>query len=520
MTIFNAAVKLKNRLLREKNINYRIIYSLPFISIIDQTSVVLKDIFKNNNIAISGDLFLEYHHLSDTTKRDNRDEETNYRIEENVMLNDFWESEIILTTFVSFLEVFASGGDLLKLSNIANSIIILDEVQSIDAGLYKYINWFLKMLSKYYNCYIILTTATMPKIYQEGEYKNLYNEKDLENKLYLNSNRYSIKNLGDKTIEDFICYLRNYLKENKEESILVVSNTKKMAYQISKELQNEYENELIHLTTATIPILRKKFIKSINETQNNKRKIIISTQLIEAGVDISVNTIFKFLSPYESIIQAAGRTNRNYELDELGGKIFVVNILYKNEIPSYKAVYVRDTKKTGGEMKMNATKEIFDKEKINESDLLPISKLYFDKLLLNNYWIEIKKDLISENYRDFGNKIKIISDEFDKYSVFIDIEIDSNDGEKIKSIDTYNKYLNIKNREIYSKDDLYKKRNELKQIQSEFSQFCINISEYETKNIIEIDKTNENKIIQILNKDSYDYKLGLKIYDDKQHMIF
>lgn len=513
LTIFNAAVKLKNRLLKEQNKIYRIIYSLPFISIIDQTATVLKNVFETNNIKITGDLFLEYHHLSDTTKRDSKDEDTNYRIEENIMLNDFWESEIILTTFVSFLEVFSSGSDLLKLSSIANSIIILDEVQSIDAGLYKYINWFFKILAKYLNCYVILTTATMPKIFQEGEYKNLYHNEDLENKLYANSNRYLIKNLGDKSIEGFIVYLKDYIKKNKNESVLVVANTKKMAFQISKALQGEYDNNLIHLTTATIPLLRKKYIKSINNKENKKRKIIISTQLIEAGVDISVNTIFKFLSPYESIIQAAGRANRNYELNELGGKIFIVNILNEKNKPSYEVVYVRDTKKTGGDIKMNVTKGIFEEKELNECELLPISKQYFDKLILNNWWNEIKKDLISEQYCEFGDKINIINDEIDKYSVFIDVEIQGEDGKIIKSIDTYNKYINIKNQVINSKDDLFNQRNQLKQLKSEFSQFCINITDYETKSLPEISNIKNNYSIILLNKESYDFKLGLKIFD-------
>jgi len=69
------------------------------------------------------------------------------------------------------------------------------------------------------------------------------------------------------------------------------------------------------------------------------------------------------------------------------------------------------------------------------------------------------------------------------------------------------------------KEDLFKRRIKLKQMQSEFSQFCINISEYEAKKLIEINKLEENKSIPLLNRDSYDYTLGLKIFEEDKDMI-
>ncbi|MDR0676202.1 MAG: CRISPR-associated helicase Cas3' [Elusimicrobiota bacterium] len=535
MTILNAAINLKNRLFKEEGKIYRIIYSLPFISIIDQISIIIKDIFEKNNIKIDQDLFLEYHHLSDITNRkskeydnekniDIHENESEENLEENIMFNNFWESEIILTTFVSFLEVFASGKDLLKLTNIANSIIILDEIQSINIGLYKYINWFSKILTKYFNCYIVLMTATMPKIFDIGEYKNLYFSDKLEKKLYSKSNRYLIKYLGKKKIDEFIIYLKDYLLKNFNESVLVISNTKKMAYKISREIIDGKnvmnESELIHLTTVTIPLLRKKFIESIKSDEDKKRKIIISTQLIEAGVDISVNTVFKFLSPYESIIQASGRANRNYEFGELGGKSFVVDIFDEREKPSYKSVYIVNTEKTGGDIKINSTKDIFKEFTIiEESNLLPISKKYFDAIKLDSYWDEIEEYLIEWKLFDFGKKIRIIDENIKKYTVFVDIEIENKDGEKIKSSDVYGKYLDIKNRNITNKDDFFRIKNKLKELQSEFSQFCVNITEKEAENLLELGNLKDNKIIPKLNKDSYDLKLGLKIFDCQNNIF-
>ncbi len=211
LTLLNAAIKLKNRVFKETGKCYRIIYSLPFLSIIDQTAKIIGDILDHNNIEQNTDIFLEYHHLADTITRKSSDDEIQYEDEEGLMLNRFWDSEIILTTFVSFMEVFSSGENLLKLINIANSIVILDEIQAVEAGLYPCVKWFIQILARYFNCFIIITTATMPNIFESNEITDLYHTLELHDQLYRFSNRYSIIRLPDMKIDDFINYFLNPL---------------------------------------------------------------------------------------------------------------------------------------------------------------------------------------------------------------------------------------------------------------------------------------------------------------------
>ncbi len=310
----------------------------------------------------------------------------------------------------------------------------------------------------------------------------------------------------------------NYLEANKEESILIVSNTKKMAYQIAQVLKKSYGDILFYLTTLTIPAQRKIFIHDLKEDLKKKRIIIISTQLIEAGVDISVHTIFKFLSPLDSIIQAGGRTNRNYEFGLLGGKVFVVNLLNEKGTPSYSGVYLRNTKRSAGDIKINVTNEIIKiDDKREEKDILDFSLQYFKKLKVNNLWQNIQNYLKSEYLKKFGDEVKLISDEAGKYTVFIETEV-LEKGNKIKSIDIYNEYLSIKNRNVKSKDDLFKKIIELKKLQPKFSQFCISITAYEAECISELPRIKDYKIIPIINRSYYDLKLGLEVYNSKGYV--
>ena len=196
----SAALKLKERINNELNFNPRIIYSLPFLTIVDQNSDTISSIL--NESSLNGSNFLLNHnHLSDMNYKSNDLE--NYDISNSKILIEGWNSEIIVTTFIQFFYSIISNKNksLRKFHNITNSIILLDEIQSLPYKYWKIINLFFKKLAYEYNCWIILMTATQPYIFKENEIKSLVDNVDY----YFNKfDRVNYNfNLDSQNFEDF-----------------------------------------------------------------------------------------------------------------------------------------------------------------------------------------------------------------------------------------------------------------------------------------------------------------------------
>lgn len=161
----SAALKLKERINNELNFNPRIIYSLPFLTIVDQNSDTISSILNESSLKGSNFL-LNHNHLSDMNYKSNDLE--NYDISNSKILIEGWNSEIIVTTFIQFFYSIISNKNksLRKFHNITNSIILLDEIQSLPYKYWKIINLFFKKLAYEYNCWIILMTADSAVYFQ------------------------------------------------------------------------------------------------------------------------------------------------------------------------------------------------------------------------------------------------------------------------------------------------------------------------------------------------------------------
>ena len=219
----NAAVKLKTVNPAIK----RIIYCLPFTSIIDQNASVFEGVLRKNSIEPGSDLLLKQHHLSELSYTKSSDE--TYFGQEAEYLIEGWESEFVITTFFQFLHTLLSNRNkaLRKFHNFAHSVVILDEVQNIPYKYWKLINRILKEASEILDLYVILVTATMPLIFSEkkGEIIELVSYKE---KYFLHLNRIKLDlTYSERTteLEDFCDILLKDITLNNDKSFLIILNT-------------------------------------------------------------------------------------------------------------------------------------------------------------------------------------------------------------------------------------------------------------------------------------------------------
>ncbi len=466
LTGFSAALKLKKRITDELNFNPRIIYSLPFLSIIDQNESILKKVFNEENLNGS-DYILKHNSLSDLKYSSSEDEEY-YDINKSKLLVEGWNSEIIVTTFVQFFNsIFGNRNSAIrKFHNITNSIILLDEIQSIPYKYWSIINLFLKRLTEKYNCWIILMTATQPMIFDKQESHSLIDAPEY----YFNQfNRIEYNfDLEDKNINEFKNEILNVIEENPKKDILIILNTIKSSKIIYNHLKEHYENynnsyinknngifeidennQLIYLSTDIIPKDRLNRINYINNSENSKRKIIISTQLIEAGVDIDMDIIYRDLAPLDSIIQCAGRCNRNNNKEM--GKVNVISLTNDNDKVYSNFIYEN--------LLLSNTKDILKNENnIQEKNFnLKTSENYFNNIKKRGAQEDLESYLTTLKFNDISTNFKLIENDFEKVDVFVCVDdhatkvfnnfLDIRDN--FKGFERKNKFLEIKN-EFYN----------------------------------------------------------------------
>lgn len=453
----NIALKLKEQFQLE-----RLIYCLPFTSVIDQNYDVFNSILESNNICPTSDILLKHHHLSELNYTTNNE---SYSLQEASYLVETWDSELVVTTFFQFLHTLFSNknSSLKKFHNFANSVIILDEVQAIPHKYWNLIKTMLIELTGLFNIKIILVTATMPLIFAETEVKELVvNKKSYFSQM--NRIELNLEMLKTKLpISDFIEVLCEKIEIHKDKSHLIICNTIKSAYDIYAKLKEIYDDKVLYLSTHLLPLHRLEKIKSIKDNPLNK--IIVSTQLVEAGVDIDIDFVYRDFAPLDSIFQACGRCNRNDSKSK--SMVYLFELINDKEKTFHSLIY--DCVLT------EHTKKCFKGfDSIEEKDFLMLANIYYQEL--NN----ITSQDVSQELLDYISKLQYDSafsysnnnDAFrliDSYkTVTAFIEYDQN------AKDIYQELLDtIKNNNL----DIYEKRIILKNIFRKMSPYILNLPE-------------------------------------------
>ncbi|ADL43516.1 CRISPR-associated HD domain protein [Caldicellulosiruptor obsidiansis OB47] len=327
-TIISFAFALKLRELAQNKFGskFRIIYSLPFLSIIEQNYNAISQILSFCGFDITSDIILKHHHLSDIVYKtkdscqDNQEEIFDTDVAK--LLIEGWNSNIIVTTFVQFLESILTNknSNMRKFHRIANSIIILDEVQAINSEYWFLCKNLFEALCTSLNCYIILSTATMPFIVDKSKTISIVKPENYFDKL-CRTELYFDTNFSKIGLEEFVA---NFEFE-KEQTYLFVTNTVSSAKNLYKLINQRLPDMQHKITILTTHIIPKERLRRIEQIKNKKYKIVISTQLIEAGVDVDFDHVIRDIAPLDSIIQAAGRANR--EGKNAKSKVTVVELV-------------------------------------------------------------------------------------------------------------------------------------------------------------------------------------------------
>jgi len=307
----------------------RIFYIIPFTTIIDQNAKEIKDILGHE------DMILE-HHSNLIIDNDGDEAQENYKL-----LTERWDSPIILTTMVQFLDTLFSGGtqNVRRMHNIANSVIIFDEIQAIPIKCINMFNSAINFLSNICNVTIILCTATQPLLSETEMPLKLSEKPNIISDIGEKYKQFKRVNLVPKIIVGGYSqiFLRDFIldKMDEVESLLIILNTKNSAKEIfdelnivNKGLPKEKQYLIFHLSTNMCPSHRMKILNDMREKLGNVRVICVSTQLIEAGINISFGCVVRSLAGLDNIAQAAGRCNRHGERD--CSDVYIVNIEGEN----------------------------------------------------------------------------------------------------------------------------------------------------------------------------------------------
>lgn len=296
-----------------------ILYIAPFLSILEQNANVIRNILNDDKNILE-------HHSNYFIDDSNGEEMINYQV--NV---DTWDLPVILTTMVRFLNLLFSGGtqDLRRFHQLTDAVIIIDEAQSIPVHCINLFNTMINFLHKCCNTTVILCTATQP-LFEKTQRKLIYSNQE---SIIVNELKYhdAFKRV---TLEDCIsncsCMdsrdITDFIERIFDRNLLIILNTKQAVKKLYEECYKRFSNiRVFQLTTYMCAQHRLECLQTIKQLlQEDERVICISTQLIEAGVDISFQKVIRSLAGYDSIIQAAGRCNRNGEQQGLSS-VYIID---------------------------------------------------------------------------------------------------------------------------------------------------------------------------------------------------
>lgn len=392
-TVASLAFALRHAL---ENKMDRIIYVIPYTSIIEQNAKVFRDILGEENV-------LENHC--------NVDYESSEELLPMQLASENWDKPIVVTTNVQFFEsLFANkSSKCRKLHNIANSVIIFDEAQMLPNDYLKPCIAMIEELVNNYQASAVLCTATQPALtsfFHEGiSAKELCPKMEEQFEFF---KRTVFENVGVLTENDLIQRLE------KEYQALCIVNTKKRAQRIYKQLEGE---GVYHLSTSMYPKHRRRILREIRERlQKNKKCILISTSLVEAGVDLDFQSVYRELAGVDSMIQAAGRCNREGLRPEKESKVYIFQFEGKENV-------------LGQRQQIDVAKSVITDNR-DISDMESITQ-YFEMLYHIKGDSLDKKKILDEfrnkryNFAKVGKEFKLI--EQNTKTIFINYETEANE---------------------------------------------------------------------------------------------
>lgn len=487
--------------------NPQIITGLPFINIIEQTISEYEKVLNPHNIEVLG--HYQFADIMGSSRKESdgeNDSEKNYS-QKRMELNA-WQGDVIVTSFVQLLQTMISNKNklLLKFNHFAGAIIIMDEVQSIRLEQVPVVGAVIYYLSKFLNTRFILMTATKPLIFELTDREILTKQFGIESvnevKPLLNNPENIFKKFHRtkivpafekklKTSEDFIAlFQKNWIQKK---SCLIVCNTVNRSIQVFRAVEtffkDKYQNPLYYLSTNVVPAQRLDIINQIKEDiKEGKSPILIATQVVEAGVDLDFDMGFRDLAPVDSIVQVAGRINRENSEDRKYSPLYIMDF--------------DDCEKIYGVITETQSKNALGNSEILEPQYYGLVENYFWNVSSKNSYAYSRKLFEGiKQLRYDGDKtneyipisqFKVIEGSWHSISVFIEL---NDDAKKAKA--AFLKKFKAKSRkEKYELKDWFDKN-----FKKTFYQYIVTIPKYLTDELPLIDESKPDIEIKYVSAD-------------------
>ena len=342
---------------------------LPFLSVIDQTTREYESLLKIGGEEVDGSWFLTSHSLSDRKYIKGMEEDTEH------FFIDTWRTELVITTYDQFLMTLMSPKTRyqMRFHNLCDSLIVMDEVQSLPCKLWKPLEEIIKQLVRVGNSGVLLMSATLPSIAADAT--PLLNNYSSYFKAF---NRYVLRfRIQQKImINDFcdeVFERRNKWLEEKKR-VMITLNTRKSARIVRDKLDENWPERFsdVPLFFLSADVTPKDRLATIDIIKDGDPCIVVSTQCVEAGVDIDMDIVIRDFAPFDSMVQIAGRCNRNGRLPHTAS-VEVVDLV--NEQGKRYADMIYD------DVHLQSTWQLIAKQsEIKEKDILQLANHFFELL--------------------------------------------------------------------------------------------------------------------------------------------
>ena len=341
----------------------KIIVVMPFLSVIEQTETVYRRVLQ---ISEQGSTVMSSHSLSQRSFDSENDGST------ADFFLDTWRTQLLLTTYDQFLMSLMSprGKHQMRLHQLCDAIIIFDELQTIPCRLWRPFEALLDSLCEQGNSHVLAMSATLPEVLSDAT--PLLSEEETREFFHC-FGRYelSLDCWNPQSLEDFTDALNECIDRGdwSEMRVLVTLNTRKSARSVRDAIEFHSGDAPCFLTADVTPFERLQLIDTL---KINKPCLVVATQCIEAGVDLDFDLVIRDFAPLDSLVQIAGRCNRNNKRPRC--KVQIVHLQDdESNKPFYHFVY--------DSIHLDATYQVLQgREVVFEEDVLELSQRYFREL--------------------------------------------------------------------------------------------------------------------------------------------